>query len=111
MNSPLSEGSNKLAARSDGATLHRICTIYGGENYSWDESVGLSFLRLNTGRNCRVGDADVAGVLSVCARRIEGKRDRLSEPRLPIKYKSHHHGGFLYFWRRRRVCRSKHNDS
>jgi hypothetical protein len=51
MNSPLSGDSNLLAARSDGAMLHGTCTIYGGENYSWDESVGLSFLRLNKGAN------------------------------------------------------------
>ena len=51
MNSPLSGGSNILAARPDGATLHRSCTIYGGAHYSWDESFGLSFLRLNKGAN------------------------------------------------------------
>jgi hypothetical protein len=51
MNSPLSGDSNILATRSDGATLHRSCTIYGGTYYSWDESVGLSFLRLNKGAN------------------------------------------------------------
>jgi hypothetical protein len=51
MNSPLSEDSNTFAARSDGATLHRTCTIYGEAYYSWDESFGLSFLRLNKGAN------------------------------------------------------------
>jgi hypothetical protein len=51
MNSPLSGDSNMLTARMDGATLHRNCTIYGGGCYLWDESVGLSFLRLNKGAN------------------------------------------------------------
>jgi hypothetical protein len=51
MNSPLSGNSNILPARSDGATLHRTCTIYGEAYYSWDESFGLSFLRLNKGAN------------------------------------------------------------
>jgi hypothetical protein len=56
-----------LAARLDGATLHRICTIYGEACYSWDESVGLSFLRLNKGASVIRGrpEAPARDVVSI----------------------------------------------
>jgi hypothetical protein len=46
-----------LSARSDSAALHKSCTIYGEAYYSWDESFGLSFLRLNKGANVIRGSA------------------------------------------------------
>jgi hypothetical protein len=67
MNSPLSGDRNMLTTRSEGATLHGTCTIYGGENYSWDESVGSSFLRLNKGANVIRGrpEAPARDVVSI----------------------------------------------
>lgn len=51
MNSLLSGDGNILAAHADGATLHRTCTIYGGETIHGTKSVGLSS-PAQQGREC-----------------------------------------------------------